>query len=86
MDVLGPSLMSPMFDAVPGVGVVAADVEEAVAYVRAHAAGPPRHAQPDALDELMRRAVYGDRPAPFDVLETYVRRMRELSATTAVAA
>lgn len=70
-----------LFDAIPGACVLAEDVEQAVTYVRAHASGSPQRPRPEALEELMRRAIYGDRSAPFDVLDEYVRRMRELSST-----
>ena len=35
----------------------------------------------DARAELMRRAVYGERPEPFDVIDTYLQRFRALSAS-----
>lgn len=78
---LDPSFLyapKTLFDAVPGACVLAEDVEAAVAYIRAHASGSARYPPPDAVKELMRRGVYGDRPAPFDVLGEHVRRLQEL--------
>ena len=86
---LDPSFLfgpKTLFDAIPDACVLAEDVDQAVAYVRAHASGSPRRPSQAALDELMRRAVYGDRPAPFDVLGEYVSRVRELNADAKVAA
>ena len=79
-------LFSPrtLFDAIPGACALAEDVDQAVDYVRAHAAGSPHRPPPEALEELMRRAVYGDRPAPYDVLGEYVRRVREIRASEPV--
>jgi len=36
-----------------------------------------------ARRELLRRAVYGEREEPFDVIDTYLQRFRALSASAA---
>jgi hypothetical protein len=35
----------------------------------------------EARRELLRRAVYGDRPEPYDVIETYAERFRALASS-----
>ncbi|MEA2255277.1 MAG: hypothetical protein QOG35_1322 [Solirubrobacteraceae bacterium] len=70
-----------LFDEIPGTCVRAASADEVVAYLEAHAAGAAHRASPEALAELMRRAVYGDRPEPNDVLSHYRERVRELATT-----
>jgi len=75
--------LTTLFDEVPGSCVVATSADELAAYLRAHAAGRPHHATEAAYSELMRRAVYGSRPEPFDVIDTYYQRVRDLAVTPA---
>jgi hypothetical protein len=70
-----------LFDEIPASCVRAARADEVLRYLDAHAAGAPRRASPTAVGNLMRRAVYGDRPEPFDVLDHYRERLRELATT-----
>jgi hypothetical protein len=70
-----------LFDDIPAACVRAASAGEVVAYLEAHAAGAPHRACAEAVAELMRRAVYGDRAEPYDVLSHYRERMRELATT-----
>jgi hypothetical protein len=75
--------LQTLFDVIPGSCVEAADASEVVAYLRAHAAGE-RHVVPaQAREELLRRAVYGSAPAPFDVVAGYSRRLRGLAVEPA---
>jgi len=60
--------------------VLAQDVDEVVEYLRVHAAGSPHQVDEGAYAELMRRAVYGSHPEPFDVIDVYRRRVHELAA------
>jgi hypothetical protein len=70
-----------LFDDIPGSCVRATGPEAVVGYLAAHAAGRPRPATPEAVAALMRRAVYADRPEPYDVLDHYRDRVRELATT-----
>jgi hypothetical protein len=70
-----------LFDDIPDSCVRAESPEAVVGYLEAHAAGAPRPATPEAVAALMRRAVYGDRPEPYDVLNHYRDRLRELATT-----
>jgi hypothetical protein len=70
-----------LFDDIPNSCVRAASPEAVLRYLDAHAAGAPRRATPAAVAALMRRAVYGDRPEPYDVLDHYRDRVRELATT-----
>ncbi|MBV9818697.1 MAG: hypothetical protein JOZ07_10140 [Solirubrobacterales bacterium] len=67
-----------LFDEVTGSCVIAHDADEVVAYVRRHAAGRPTPAADGAYDEVLRHAVYAARTEPYDVVGTYLRRVREL--------
>jgi hypothetical protein len=72
--------LTTLFDAIDGSCVVARDERDVVAYLERHAFGA-RHAVPGtAYDELLRRAVYGSRDEPFDVVRLYTDRIRELAA------
>jgi hypothetical protein len=75
--------LTTLFDEVPGSCVVAASDDELVAYLEGHAAGRPHHATEAAYSELMRRAVYGSQPEPFDVIDTYYQRVRDLAVAPA---
>jgi hypothetical protein len=70
-----------LFDDIPGSCVRAGSTDDVLRYLEAHAAGAPRRASATAVAELMRRAVYADRPEPYDVLEHYRDRLRELAST-----
>jgi hypothetical protein len=70
-----------LFDDIPDSCVRAASSEAVLRYLEAHAAGEARVATPAAVAALMRRAVYGDRPEPYDVLDHYRDRVRELATT-----
>ncbi len=69
-----------LFDAIPGSCVVAHDADAVVEALEAAAAGRAPQPDADALRELLRRAVYADRPEPFDVLGYYAGRFRELAS------
>ena len=68
-----------LFDDIPDSCVRAASAGEVLAYLDAHAAGDARRASEAAVAELMRRAVYGDRPEPYDVLDHYRERLQALA-------
>jgi hypothetical protein len=68
-----------LFDVIPGTCVLAHEAGDVIGYLREHAAGRRHEVPPDALTELMRRAVYGSADEPFDVLDTYGRRLRRLA-------
>jgi len=70
-----------LFDDIPGICVRAASADEVVECLEAHAAGVPFRPSSDAVAELLRRAVYADRPAPYDVLNDYCERLRALATT-----
>jgi hypothetical protein len=70
-----------LFDEIPGICVRAAGADDVIAYLEAHAAGDPFRPSSDAVAELLRRAVYADRPAPFDVLNDYCERLQALATT-----
>ena len=68
-----------LFDSLPGAAVTAADADEVVAYLEAHAAGE-RHELPAGVrDQLLREAVYGSRDQ-FDVPDLYYRRVLALAS------
>jgi hypothetical protein len=67
------------FDEIEGSCVVARTPEQVLAYLREHAAGHPHRVPEEARAELLRRAVYGSRPGPFDVIGVYARRVRDLA-------
>jgi len=69
-----------LFDEIPGSCVVASSADDVVEYLRAHAAGQPHRVDDEAYADLMRRAVYGSRPQPFDVIDNYYQRVRDLAA------
>lgn len=71
--------LTTLFDEVEGAAMVCQDADSVVAYLRAHADGSPHRIDSAAYDEVLRRAVYGSRPAPFDVVGGYTRRVRELA-------
>jgi hypothetical protein len=71
-----------LFDDIPGVCVRAASADEVMRCLDAHAAGAPARARPEAVAELLRRAVYGGRPEPYDVLSHYCERLSALATTT----
>jgi hypothetical protein len=68
-----------LFDDVPGSCVVAHSADETLAALRALAAGHAPPVTEDARDELLRRAVYGSRAEPFDVIATYADNVRALA-------
>lgn len=70
-----------LFDAIPDSCVVAHDAEAVASYLRRHAQGSPHRPSPDAIAEVTRRAVYAGRAAPFDILDEYARRARELACS-----
>jgi hypothetical protein len=70
-----------LFDDIPDSCVRASSPEAVLRYLEAHAAGAPVRATPAAVAALMRRAVYGDRPEPYDVPNHYRDRVRELATT-----
>jgi hypothetical protein len=72
--------LTTFFDTVPGSCVVVHDPDEAVAYLREHAEGRPHRVPDEARQELLRRAIYGSEPEPFDVLERYSRNVRALAS------
>lgn len=67
--------LTTLFDTIEDAAVVAHSAEEVVDYLEAHAAGAPHRAPGPAYDELMRVAVYGSRPAPYNVLDEYAARL-----------
>lgn len=69
--------LTTLFDTIEGAAVVAHTADEVVGYLEAHAAGSPHRAGDEAYAELMRQAVYGSRPAPFDVLDEYASRLTQ---------
>jgi hypothetical protein len=71
--------ITTLFDTIPGTCVVAEDDDAVEQYLRDHAAGRPHEVPQEAYDELLRRAVYGSRDEPFDVLDHYYRRVRGLA-------
>ncbi len=74
-----------LFDDIPDSCVRPADDAELAAYLRRHAAGHRFEATPRARAELLRRAVYAERPEPFDVIETYAERFRVLAESSGAA-
>jgi hypothetical protein len=75
--------LTTLFDDIPGSCVVANDADEVEAALMACAEGRPPLASDGAHAELMRRAVYGSRPEPFDVLDHYTTRVRGLAGAGA---
>lgn len=75
--------LTTLFDDIQGSCVVAENADEVVEALRGCAEGQPPLAGEEAFSELMRRAVYGSRPEPFDVLDYYYRRVRGLAAAGA---
>lgn len=71
--------LETIFDTIEDLAVVAHDADTVTAYLRDHVSGHPHRAPGEAMERLMREAVYGSRPAPFDVLEEYGSRVRELT-------
>jgi hypothetical protein len=71
--------LTTLFDDIPGSAVVANDADKVIDSLRACAAGDPPLATPEAYDELMRRAVFGSRDAPYDVMDHYYRQVRALT-------
>ena len=71
--------LETLFDSIEGSCVRALSTEEVTSYLRRHAQGAPHSVPPEAYRELLRRAVYGDRDEPFDVLELYTHRIRALA-------
>jgi hypothetical protein len=67
-----------LFDAIPDSCVVAHGVDEVERALRAAAAGDAPRPTREALDELLRRAVYGGRD-PYDVPQLYYDRITELA-------
>lgn len=72
--------VTTLFDDVPGSSAVAASADEVVDVLLRCAAGCGPRVTAAARDEVLRRAVYGSRPEPFDVLGTYARNVRELAS------
>jgi hypothetical protein len=68
-----------LFDDVAGSCVVANGADDVIAYLLAHAAGNRHVVTEPAYRELLRRGVYGSRTEPFDVLDAYCHRVRELA-------
>jgi hypothetical protein len=71
--------LTTLFDEIPGSCVVAPSADRVVSYLREHAAGCPHRVGQAAHAELMSRAVYGSRPEPFDVIDNYYQRVRDLA-------
>lgn len=74
--------ITTFFDEIEGTAVVARNRAEVVEYLRAHARGDRHEVPAAAYDALVRRAVYGSRPEPFDVLDLYRRRLGELAQSS----
>lgn len=72
-----------LFDEIEGSCVRPDSDDQLVAYLAEHAAGRPFEVPEPARRELLRRAVYGEREEPFDVIDTYLQRFRALSASAA---
>jgi hypothetical protein len=72
-----------LFDSIEGSCVRADSADEVVAYLHSHARGVPHRVPGEAYAELLRRAVYGDREEPFDVLGLYASRVRALASVPA---
>jgi hypothetical protein len=70
-----------LFDDIPGTCVRAGSADDVVLCLDAHAAGEPFRPRPEAVAELLRRAVYGGRPEPYDVLSHYCERLETLATT-----
>ena len=68
-----------LFDDVPDSCIVTGDADATLDALRRLAAGEQAPVTAEARAELLRRAVYGSRPAPFDVLDTYARNVRALA-------
>ena len=75
--------MRTLFDSIEGSCVQADTADEVVDYLRAHAAGDSHEVPEEAHAELLRRAVYGDRDEPFDVIALYAGRIRALARAVA---
>jgi hypothetical protein len=71
--------LTTVFDVIEGSCVRAESSDEAIAYLRAHAAGSEHRVGEEAMGELMRRCVYAGRPQPFDVGSYYADRVRALA-------
>jgi hypothetical protein len=67
-----------LFDEIPGSCTLAADADQVVEALEAAAQGEVLKPAPEALDELLRRAVYGERD-PFDVPQFYYDRLQALA-------
>jgi len=71
--------LKTLFDSIEDAAVVAHSADDIVGYLRDHAGGRPHRPSTQAVDQLMREAVYGSREAPFDVLGEYSSRVRSLT-------
>jgi hypothetical protein len=71
--------LTTFFDVIPGTCVCPDDDDAVEQYLRDHAAGQPHRVSAEAYEELLRRAVYGSRDEPFDVIDDYYRRVSELA-------
>ena len=71
--------LKTLFDSIEDAAVVAHSADDVVDYLRRHADGHPHLPSAEAVDQLMREAVYGSREAPFDVLGEYSSRIRSLT-------
>ena len=67
-----------LFDDIPDSCVVAQNADEVVAALEAAARGEAPKPTAEALEELLRRAVYGERQ-PYDVPQYYYERFRALA-------
>lgn len=72
--------LTTLFDAVPGACVVTRDEDGVISYLSEHTSGRPYRADPEAVRELMSRAVFASRHEPFDVVRLYKDRIRALAA------
>ena len=77
--------LTTFFDTVEGAAVVARSADEVADYLAAHAEGRPHQVPPEAYQELMRQAVYGSRPEPYDVLQEYATRMGRMAGRSGLA-
>jgi len=73
--------LKTLFDSVEGAAVVAHSADEVTDYLRRHAAGNPHSVPADSYEELLRIAVYGNRPQPYNVLEEYLERVSTLASS-----
>jgi len=68
-----------LFDVVDGSCVRPGSTGEVVDYLRRHHEGRPFTATEEGMREVLRRAVYGDRDEPYDIIDTYASRFRAMA-------